>query len=40
LIGTIDTVRQIEYYGEGGKKTFILDPYKATKGVLEIEIGL
>ena len=39
LSGDIDTIRKIEYYGEGSR-TFIFDPYKATEGKLEIEFNL
>ncbi|SHG75183.1 hypothetical protein SAMN05444483_12711 [Salegentibacter echinorum] len=39
LSGDLDTIRKIEYYGEG-PRTFIFDPYKATQGELEIEFQL
>jgi len=39
LVGQLDTVRQMEYYGEGPVE-FTFDPYRATKGNLELEIEL
>ena len=39
LVGQLDTVRQMEYYGEGPVE-FTFDPYRATKGNLEINIEL
>lgn len=39
LVGELDTVRKIEYYGEGNK-TFVFDPYRATNGKLNIKIKL
>ncbi|MEP6260331.1 MAG: hypothetical protein ABJ092_02045 [Gillisia sp.] len=39
LYGELDTIRKIEYYGEG-PRTFIIDPYKGSEGKLEIEFNL
>ena len=39
LWGEIDTLRQIEYYGEG-PRTFVIDPYRAKEGKLKISIQL
>ena len=39
LTGELDTTRKIEYYGDAPIK-FIIQPYKATKGKLEISLGL
>lgn len=38
LFGELDTIRKIEYYGEG-PRTFIIDPYKASEGKLEMEFN-
>lgn len=36
----IDTIIQVEYYGGGGVKSFLFDPYKANKGNLTLNIQL
>lgn len=40
LTGKIDTIWKTDYYNGEGSRTFTFDPYKATEGELEIEIGL
>lgn len=39
LSGKLDTIIRMDYYG-GTNKTFIFEPYRATKGKLKIEISL
>lgn len=39
FIGKLDTIRKLEYYGEA-PILFTLEPYRATKGKVEITIGL
>lgn len=39
LIGQIDTIKKMEYYGEG-EVEFTFDPFRATKGQLDINIKL
>lgn len=39
FVGEIDTLFNSDYYGEGPIR-FVFEPYKATKGTLEVDIRL